>query len=130
MRRHKNSETAVDYRSGVGRVRNAKTWLEVTLIGVPGRPIILVGKRVATEDVKLIRRDQEVGRIRIVRGGVCGARCCLNGTRRAQIKTTLDAVETLRQSSLQFVAKSQVQRQLSRNAPVVMKEKTMIDALD
>src|SRR5688572_7552215 len=76
------------------------------------------------------RRNDEVRRVCIEGRGVSRAYLRFNRARCAEIETAQDAVVTFGQTLLNVVTKTEIERQFTREAPVVLEEHTVIKRLD
>ena len=79
--RHVNSKAAADDSLFIHRVRNTEARFNILSIGGPCRAIAAVGISVAAQHLEFIGRQEEIGRIRIERGGVSRPRRSVDGGR-------------------------------------------------
>src|SRR5215217_8502071 len=74
-------------------------------------------------------RHDEVGRVCVESIRVSSAHGGFDRARCAEVEATQNAVEAFSQALLEIVTKTEIQRQLSRNAPVVLEEHPVIERL-
>ena len=108
VRRHVNSKAAPDDGLLIQRVRNTKARFNIFSIGGPGRTIAAIHISVTANHSEFIRRQEEVGRIRVVRCGVSCARRGVDCRRCRQIEAALNPIEALTQATFQFVSQTKV----------------------
>ena len=80
--------------------------------------------------MEVCRRHDEVRRVGVERSRVGSAHLRFNRARRAEIEATQNAIETFGQTLLEIETKTEIERQLSRDAPVVLEEDSVIERLD
>src|SRR6185503_18302357 len=74
-------------------------------------------------------RHDEVRRVCVESSRVSSTRLRFDRARRAEVKATQNAVEAFSQTLLEIETKTEIQSQLSRNAPVILEEHPVIERL-